>query len=231
MDTINTIINTDAVSFISSLSDGCVDCVITDPPYKQEAHNRGFIAKHSEIYDKMSEWTSLDNDWYNEGFLSELVRVCKFPNVFLFCGKMDIYPILRYCEEKDYFYHILPVCKKAPAPFVNNTWLSNEYAVHFTDRKIVYTKEYQAKIPYFLIQGGKATSHPNEKNLEMVKRIVSNITQEGQTVLDCFMGSGTTAVACQKLNRHYIGCELNPEFIKVAEERLQKHDRQIEMFD
>ena len=63
----------------------------------------------------------------------------------------------------------------------------------------------------------------------MVKRIVSNITQEGQTVLDCFMGSGTTAVACRDLNRNYIGCELNPDFIELANERL-KEEKQLEMF-
>ena len=229
MDTLNTIINTDAISFLSTLSDGCVDCVITDPPYKQEAHDRGFIAKHSEIYKEMADWTNSNNDWYNEAFLNELVRVCKFPNVYLFCGKRDLVHILNYAERRSYFYHIIPVCKKAPAPFVNNTWLSNEYSVHFTDRKIVYNKEYQLKIPYFLIQGGKTTSHPNEKNLEMVKRIVSNITQEGQTVLDCFMGSGTTAVACRDLNRNYIGCELNPDFIEIANARL-KEEKQLEMF-
>ena len=229
MDTLNTIINTDAISFLSTLSDGCVDCVITDPPYKQEAHDRGFIAKHSESYKEMTDWTNSNNDWYNEAFLNELVRVCKFPNVYLFCGKRDLVHILNYAERRSYFYHIIPVCKKAPAPFVNNTWLSNEYSVHFTDRKIVYNKEYQLKIPYFLIQGGKTTSHPNEKNLEMVKRIVSNITQEGQTVLDCFMGSGATAVACRDLNRNYIGCELNPDFIEIANARL-KEEKQLEMF-
>lgn len=229
MDTLNTIINTDAISFLSTLSDGCVDCVITDPPYKQEAHDRGFIAKHSEIYKEMADWTNSNNDWYNEAFLNELVRVCRFPNVYLFCGKRDLVHILNYAERRSYFYHIIPVCKKAPAPFVNNTWLSNEYSVHFTDRKIVYNKEYQLKIPYFFIQGGKTTSHPNEKNLEMVKRIVSNITQEGQTVLDCFMGSGTTAVACRDLNRNYIGCELNPDFIEIANARL-KEEKQLEMF-
>lgn len=229
MDTLNTIINTDAISFLSTLSDGCVDCVITDPPYKQEAHDRGFIAKHSEIYKEMADWTNSNNDWYNEAFLNELVRVCRFPNVYLFCGKRDLVHILNYAERRSYFYHIIPVCKKAPAPFVNNTWLSNEYSVHFTDRKIVYNKEYQLKIPYFLIQGGKTTSHPNEKNLEMVKRIVSNITQEGQIVLDCFMGSGTTAVACRDLNRNYIGCELNPDFIELANTRL-KEEKQLEMF-
>ena len=227
---LDTIQNLDAISFLSSLPDSCVDCVITDPPYKQEAHNRGFVSQHSKIYTEMSEWTSLDNDFYNEAFLEELVRVCKFPNVFLFGGKRDLVHILNYAERKGLFYHILPVCKKAPAPFVNNTWLSLEFAIHLADRKIVYTKDYQTKIPYFLIQGGKQTTHPNEKNLDMIKRIVSNISKEGQTILDCFMGSGTTAVACKELNRHYIGCEVKQEYIDLANERLNELDNQMELF-
>lgn len=227
---LDTIKNTDAISFLSSLPDKCVDCVITDPPYKQEAHNRGFISKSSKIYAEMSKWTSLENDFYNESFLAELIRVCKFPNVFLFGGKRDIIHILNYAEREGLFYHILPVCKKAPAPFVNNTWLSLEFAVHITDRKLTYSKDYQTKIPYFLIQGGKQTTHPNEKNLEMVKRIVSNITQEGQVILDCFMGSGTTACACKELNRHFVGCELNAEFVNLANQRLNEYDNQLELF-
>ena len=73
-------------------------------------------------------------------------------------------------------------------------------------------KEYNLKIPYFIVGGQKTTGHPNEKDLPMVKRIVANITQEGDFVFDGFMGSGTTAVACQQLKRHFFGCELNKDY-------------------
>lgn len=108
----------------------------------------------------------------------------------------------------------------------DNTWLSNEYAVHIVDRKLVYTKEYNLKIPYFIIGSNKETKHPNEKDLSMVKRILANITQEGDTVFDGFSGSGTTMVACHELNRKFIGCEINEKYYKESIERLQKYQSQ-----
>jgi site-specific DNA-methyltransferase (adenine-specific) len=45
-------------------------------------------------------------------------------------------------------------------------------------------------------------------------------SKEGDVVLDPFMGSGTTAIQCVRLHRHYIGCELNPEYVKMAERRV-----------
>jgi len=62
--------------------------------------------------------------------------------------------------------------------------------------------------------------HPTIKPLEMVKNHIINSTKENDVVLDCFMGSGTTAVACKQLNRHYIGFELNPEYYQIAIDRV-----------
>lgn len=64
-------------------------------------------------------------------------------------------------------------------------------------------------------------SHATPKPLEMIERIIKASSNEGDLVLDCFMGIGTTAVACKKLNRNFIGCEINPEYVKIANERLK----------
>ena len=112
----------------------------------------------------------------------------------------------------------------------DNTWLSNEYAVHIVDRKLVYTREYKLKIPYFIVGGQKTTGHPNEKDLSMVKRIVANITPQDGFVFDGFMGSGTTALACQQTKRHYFGCELNEKYYNMCLKRLDDDKRQGELF-
>lgn len=219
------LVNCDIMSLLKDTPDGTVNLVMTDAPYQMEAHGRGFAAKRS-LYKEMSEWTNLDNDWYSPEILDEYVRICKFPNMFLFGGKRDVYKMLKYSEERGYNYHIIPICKKSPMPMTDNTWLSNEYAVHIVDRKLVYTKEYNLKIPYFIIGSNKETSHPNEKDLSMVKRILANITQEGDTVFDGFSGSGTTMVACHELNRKFIGCEINETYYKESIERLERYQSQ-----
>ena len=65
-------------------------------------------------------------------------------------------------------------------------------------------------------------SHPNEKPVELVKHIVQVLTNEHATILDCFMGSGTTAVACKQLNRNFIGFEIDPAYVEIANKRLNQ---------
>jgi len=63
-------------------------------------------------------------------------------------------------------------------------------------------------------------NHPTIKGLEFIKWIILLTTNEGDTVVDPFMGSGTTALAAKILNRNYIGCEINAEFCDLAQKRL-----------
>jgi len=219
------LVNCEIRSLLRDTPDGVVNCVLSDPPYQFEAHDRGFSGKR-KIYKEMAQWTNMDNDWYNESILREYVRICKFPNIFLFGGKRDVYKMLDFAVKNGLEYWIIPICKKAPAPFTNNTWLTSEFAVHIVDRRLDYTKEYNLKIPYFIIGSNKETNHPNEKDLSMVKRILANISQEGDTVFDGFSGSGTTMVACHELNRKFIGCEINETYYKESIERLRKYQSQ-----
>ncbi len=72
------------------------------------------------------------------------------------------------------------------------------------------------------------TEHPAQYPEELIERIIKVGTNEGDLVLDPFMGSGTTAVAAKKLNRKYVGYEIEPEFIKIVESRLK--DGKTELF-
>jgi site-specific DNA-methyltransferase (adenine-specific) len=75
----------------------------------------------------------------------------------------------------------------------------------------------------FNIMGGKeSVNHPTQKPIALIKRIIETSSKEGQIVLDCFMGSGTTALACKELNRRYIGFEKDPEYCKIISKRLSQ---------
>lgn len=75
-------------------------------------------------------------------------------------------------------------------------------------------------IEWAIIGGDDNTEHPTTKPLALMQRIVSVITNAGQTVLDCCMGSGTTGVACVKLGRNFIGIEISPAYFAIAEKRI-----------
>lgn len=64
--------------------------------------------------------------------------------------------------------------------------------------------------------------HPTEKPLDLMRQLIEKVSVEGDLILDPFMGSGATAKACKELNRQFIGFELNPDYVKIAEERLKQ---------
>jgi site-specific DNA-methyltransferase (adenine-specific) len=63
--------------------------------------------------------------------------------------------------------------------------------------------------------------HPTQKPLNIIEKIIRTSSNDGAVVLDCFMGSGTTAVAASRLNRNFIGFEREPEYVKIANQRLE----------
>ncbi|MHA1832449.1 MAG: DNA methyltransferase, partial [Candidatus Baldrarchaeia archaeon] len=65
----------------------------------------------------------------------------------------------------------------------------------------------------------------------IVQKLIKLLTRPGDIVLDPFIGSGTTAVAAKKLGRRYIGIDINPEYCKIAEERIKALDRQMAITD
>lgn len=66
------------------------------------------------------------------------------------------------------------------------------------------------------------TIHPTEKPIALMEHFIRIHTNENDTVLDCFMGSGTTGVAAVNLRRKFIGIEKNIEYFNIAKERIEK---------
>jgi site-specific DNA-methyltransferase (adenine-specific) len=70
---------------------------------------------------------------------------------------------------------------------------------------------------------GKNIFHPTQKPVKLLEYLVRTYTNEGETVLDFTMGSGTTGIACKNLNRNFIGIELDEEYFKIAEKRINEN--------
>ena len=71
--------------------------------------------------------------------------------------------------------------------------------------------------------------HPGLTSLKMTKRVLRYFSQEGDTVIDLFAGTGTTAVACIEMNRNFIGCEINPDYFAIAQQRITTAQAQTVM--
>lgn len=83
----------------------------------------------------------------------------------------------------------------------------------------------------FCIQDLTRKNHPSPKPIEYMKCIIGRFTLEGETILDPFMGSGTTGVACANLGRKFIGIEIEPKYFDIACERIRLAYAQPKLFD
>ena len=72
-----------------------------------------------------------------------------------------------------------------------------------------------------VVNGAEKVGHPTQKSLSVMKEIISIHTNENQLILDPFMGSGTTGVACKELNRKFIGIEKDNNYFEMAKRRLE----------
>jgi site-specific DNA-methyltransferase (adenine-specific) len=99
---------------------------------------------------------------------------------------------------------------------------------HKTDRKIT-----QEGFPSSVLKFGSVHNppHPTQKPVELFEYLIKTYTNEGETVLDNCMGSGTTAIACINTNRNFIGFELSSEYCKIAEERIRNLNKQVSLFN
>ena len=87
-------------------------------------------------------------------------------------------------------------------------------------KKIVRTKKYPKTILTFSNASQKGKVHPTQKPVPLFEYLIKTYTNEGETVLDNCMGSGTTGVACKNLNRNFIGIELDDKYFEIAKRRI-----------
>ena len=253
----NNIYNVDCYEAIKDIPDKSIDLVYIDIPYDLEGNGGGgaFGSKkrdyHNE-YEKVSKNTNAsalsirkannNNNISDIAFgidysiLDELCRVMKRIYIYIWCSKKQIPPLLNYFLDKGCFWDLFVWHKTNPIPTCNNKYLSDtEYCLIFReDGTSVNYGTYETKSKYYISEINKKDKdlydHPTIKPLEMVKNHIINSTQENDVVLDCFMGSGTTCVACKELGRKYIGFEINPTYYNIALDRLNgitQRDREL----
>lgn len=129
---------------------------------------------------------------------------------------------IKFAKENGYQYDILVMAKSNPIPAYNNHHLSDlEYIVMIREKGTYFSKHKNVDdYRKFYITKCRQGVHPAEKPVELIQRFIRVSTQKNDTVLDCFMGSGTTGVACAKEGRNFIGIEIDQDCFRLAERRI-----------
>ena len=227
--------NDDCLTVLKAMGDKTVDLVVTDPPYEINATGGGgSINKVKKLNKSLKHLDEADiADGYNiEEVCTELVRVMKNINIYIWCNKVQIPGYFNcFVNKSGCKFDILCWHKTNALPTYKNKYLSDtEYCLYF--RKGGYCdpsqtdegERYENAKTYYIAplnaKDKKLWNHPTIKPLDFTEKIIKNSSKEGEVVLDCFMGSGTTGVACKNLNRDFIGIELNKEYFDIAKCRI-----------
>lgn len=220
--------NGDCFDVMREIEDGSVDCIITDPPYLMDDGGTG----RSDLSIRMkkrrdTELNALNNFGSEQIHLlaREFMRIQDKLNLMVWCSKNQIRHWLYAIE------HIDPVIlfwgKTNPAPLVNNSLLSDlEYALYFRDKMVRCNSNMRNAKRYDItsvnMKDKKMYGHPTIKPLNIVSRHLSFMSNQGDVVLDPFMGSGTTGVACVNMGRDFIGIEMDKGHFATASQRIRQ---------
>lgn len=212
----------DCLKLLKGIPDGTVDLVVTDPPYVIETTGSG-IYKQAQYVKELNSM----KDGFSETVLDELCRVMKKINVYFFCSQKQIIPLLDYfVKRKKCNYNLLTWHKTNPVPACGNKYLTDtEFILFFREKGVRIEGEFKTKFTYYVttknVADKKKYGHPTIKPVNILANFVVNSCPENGVVLDPFMGSGSTGVACVNTCRQFIGMELDSGYFEVAKKRIE----------
>lgn len=213
----------DCLELLKKVKDNSIGLVVTDPPYLIDTTGGGLYTQPDKQYVK--ELNSM-KDGFSEVVLNELCRVMKKINIYFFCSQKQIIPLTDYfVTKRKCNWNILSWHKTNPIPACGNKYLTDtEFILFFREKGVKVYGKFNTKKTWYatpLNQSDKKKyGHPTVKPIEIVKNLIINSSKENDWVLDPFMGSGTTGVACVNTHRNFIGIELDEKYFKIAEERI-----------
>lgn len=202
-DNINTIINGDCLDVMKQLPDKCIDLVLTDPPYG--------IGISSNPVRQMHDKKDWDDNIPIDEYFKEIFRVSK--EQIIWGGNYFNLPtsqgFLVWDKIQPYDFS-LAMCEQA--------WCS-------------YQKP--AKLFRYSVLKEKGKEHPTQKPVKLFEwclKYAQKELTEDSIILDCFSGSGTTAIACHNLNRNFICIEKDKDYYNASVERLNNAKAQLKLF-
>jgi DNA modification methylase len=209
-----------------------VDAIITDPPYEISNSRGGMMERDNRNFIKQIDWMDMTK-WFDiNNFLNKTMKMFNHKQDYLwvyFCSNKQLNKYLEFAISNKYQYWVLVWHKTNPAPLCNNKYLNDiEFIVYikwknsrilwnYYTKSLVYTSTVNKK-------DKKEFWHPTIKPVELMEKFIINHSNENQTILDPFMWSWTTWVACKNLNRDFIWIELDENYFNIAKERINNNE-------
>ena len=241
------LIQGDCLERMKEIPDGSVDAVITDPPYGTTACKWDSIIPLEPMWEQLKRIIKPNGAIVmtaSQPFTTKLIS--SNMRMFKYCWVWNKTKAGNFTHAKNMplkLHEDICVFSSGGVKHIGqkDRILFNPVGVVRVDKKWSRPKKYESEHNYNrpsntlnrkITQEGYPSSvikigsehnppHPTQKPVALMEYLIKTYTNEGDTVLDFTMGSGTTGVACANLNRDFIGIELDPDYFKVAEKRIE----------
>ena len=217
------LINGDCIKEMQKLIDDGVkvDLIVTDPPYLM---NYSTNRRKNKEHDFCKPILNDDNFELIKDIMPLLFELLNDGGaVYMFCNANHIDYFKQQVEQHFKLKNLLI--------WVKNSWSAGdlkgayakqtEFILYAVKGRHILNGRRDSDVLYYNRVVGNEQLHQNQKPLDLCKFLINKSSQPNDVVLDCFMGSGTTGVACQELNRNFIGIELDAEYYEMAKQRIK----------
>jgi site-specific DNA-methyltransferase (adenine-specific) len=212
----NTVICGDCIEVMKQLPDKCVDLVLTDPPYFLPVQH--YVGTRDNGFSKRTLGDTSVLSGYFAVIFGELARISKLSATwYIFCDGQS-YPIF-YREMFSHVKYVRPIVWDKIVSYNGYTWRHQHELIAWgegEEAKRVPTGDGDIIKCRGVLQGDR--NHPAEKPIELIEKLLSK--HETGLAIDPFLGSGTTAVACKRTGRNFIGIEISPAYCEIARQRI-----------
>ena len=233
------LLNGDCIEKMKKIQSSTIDLIITDPPYnlgKFMADRDTNLGKMRDNFFGVAGWDDLDyKEWKKSmnKFFHQAARVIKDGgSMIVFMSIIKVETLINIAQKNGFYYKTTGIWHKSnPMPrnmnlhFVNST----ESWVYFTYRARTGTFNNSGKVLHDFIETSvtpqgerKYGKHPTQKPEQLMEHFVTILSDEDDTILDPFMGSGSTGVVAVRNNRKFIGIELDETYFYIAQSRIQE---------
>lgn len=235
------IYNGDCINVMKSLEGETIDCIITDPPYGVGFKNDFYDDTPETVISLMPVWFS---EWHrllkDNSFLYIFAGVktlhnwiqagidCGFTYKNIIATRSFNNGAMRSASNYGFQFQPIIVFSKGKGRNLNKvnfiptseSWIKDKRNTNPNQFTYEYPNWIKTEWTFATAKRANKSFHPNEKNVELIKFLIETSTNEDDTVLDSFMGCGSTGVSCVKSNRNFIGIELDEKYFNIAQDRI-----------
>ena len=230
----------DCLELMKNIPDGSVDLVLTDPPYGTTACKWDSVIPFEPMWEQLNRIIKPNGAiclFGSEPFSSALrmsnIKNFKYDWIWDKVNRYTGYGSCKYCPLKR--YEIISVFYKSKPTYNPQMMVGKPYKktgdysskVYGTGKIKKHGENNGDRYPFNILQykGDDKKNgflHPTQKPIDLLEYLIRTYTNDGETVLDFTMGSGSTGVACVNTNRNFIGIELDEGYFNIAKERIEK---------